>query len=111
MSPQEESGKKSEHQEMLLRLEWELEERQRYSTAGWSMGGVGSVPVRVGGLWSCSVVMGTLVLCARLQAQKESLVKSIDALKEDIQKRQEKLDSLQPSLSSLLKVTSCNLDR
>ena len=31
---QEESGKKSEHQEMLLRLEWELEERQRYSTAG-----------------------------------------------------------------------------
>ena len=64
-----------------------------------------------GGLWSCSVVMGTLVVCARLQAQKESLVKSIDALKEDIQKRQEKLDSLQPSLSSLLKVTSCNLDR
>ena len=57
------------------------------------------------------MVMGTLVLCARLQAQKESLVKSIDALKEDIQKRQEKLDSLQPSLSSLLKVTSCNLDR
>ena len=49
LSPQEESEKKSEHQEMLLRLEWELEERQRYSTAGWSMCGVGSVPVRGGG--------------------------------------------------------------
>ena len=31
-------------------------------------------------------------------------MKSIDGLKEDIQKRQEKLESLQPSLSSLLKV-------
>ena len=47
-----------------------------------------------------------LLVRTRLQAQKESLVKSIDALKEDIQKRQEKLESLQPSLSSLLKVAS-----
>ena len=78
-------------------------------SACWAVGGAGvcceATPVREGR--ACGAVLRGLVhccVCTRLQAQKESLVKAIDALKEDIQKRQEKLESLQPSLSSLLKV-------
>ena len=86
-------------------------------SACWAVGGAGgagvcceATPVREG--CACGAVQRGLVhccACTRLQAQKESLVKAIDALKEDIQKRQEKLESLQPSLSSLLKVALMQL--
>jgi siderophore synthetase component len=40
----------------------------------------------------------------RLTGEKDALVQEIRSLKDDIDKRQEYLDSLQPSLNTLLKV-------
>ena len=45
-----------------------------------------------------------VTLLTRLTGEKDALVQEITSFKDDIQKRQEYLDSLQPSLNTLLKV-------
>ena len=45
-----------------------------------------------------------VTIVTRLTGEKDALVQEITSLKDDIQKRQEYLDSLQPSLNTLLKV-------
>ena len=45
-----------------------------------------------------------VTILTRLTGEKDALVQEITSLKDDIQKRQEYLDSLQPSLNTLLKV-------
>ena len=55
-------------------------------------------------IWCIEVLTIYVVMFTRLDTLKGSLLKELSSLKEDILSRQEKLDSLEPSLNTLLKV-------